>query len=35
MADKAMGLDPDAEEEPPEEEPVEDDKEFYVKKGKK
>ena len=34
-ADKAMGLDPDAEEEPPEEEPVEDDKEFHVKKGKR
>jgi len=34
-ADKSMGLDPDAEEEPPEEEPVEDDKEFHVKKGKK
>ena len=34
-ADKAMGIDPDAEEEPPEEEPVEDDKEFHVKKGKK
>jgi hypothetical protein len=35
MADKALGIDPNAPEEPPEEEPVEDDKEFYVKKGKK
>ena len=35
MADKAMGIDPDAEEEPPEEEPEEEDKEFHVKKGKK
>jgi hypothetical protein len=35
-ADKAMGIDPDAPEEPAgEEEPVEDDKEFHVKKGKK
>ncbi len=34
-ADKAMGIDPDAPEEPPEEEPVEDDKEFHVKKGKR
>ena len=35
MADKAMGIDPDAEEEPPEEEPEEEDKEFHVKKGKR
>ena len=35
MADKAMGIDPDAPEEPPEEEPVEDDKEFHTRKGKR
>jgi hypothetical protein len=35
MADKSMGIDPDAEGEPPEEEPEEEDKEFHVKKGKK
>jgi hypothetical protein len=32
----SIGIDPDAPEEPDgEEEPVEDDKEFHVKKGKK
>ena len=30
-----IGLEPEGEEMPPEEEPVEDDKEFHVKKGKK
>ena len=30
-----IGLEPEGEEMPPEEEPVEDDKEFYVKKGRK
>jgi len=37
-AKMALGIDPDAEPEgeaPPEEEPVEDDKEFHVKKGRK
>ena len=36
-AKMALGIPPEGEggEEPPEEEPVEDDKEFYVKKGKK
>jgi len=35
-AKMALGIPPEGEgEEPPEEEPVEDDKEFFVKKGRK